>query len=330
MVEGPRFSLIVDLFRSRHIRIPTQLVETIHELGIFEYDQLAKHYGSQAASLTAFVGFLEHNDYGFWTREPERFPPIDDRWDPKGHLSNVVIDLAEDTQSATLSLVFSILDELLCRAALLRVRGSVDARCLRRIQEATVQSYTSHIEVECEDVVLDGEFVVALDMNPRLRSIRHNRRVGLSMNDQRIQQRATYTISETGMIYNAEFFLESGSYNTFLNRKAYIDIDGNFSNIPNGENFGNLYRMDSATLKTVTQNAAFRKYWSIATSKISKCRSCEYRRSCYNPQVPITDGLGEWHYAELCDYDPHTGVWRSSTAEQSREIFNPVDRTNQR
>lgn len=111
---------------------------------------------------------------------------------------------------------------------------------------------------------------------------------------------------------NMYLFCESLKYNSCLNRKLAIDMNGNIKNCPSmPQNFGNI---NSDTLKEVFNHSDFKKYWNISKDQIEVCKDCEFRYICtdcraYTERTHINDKGLDTSKPLKCGYDPYTNIW---------------------
>ena len=106
---------------------------------------------------------------------------------------------------------------------------------------------------------------------------------------------------------NVENFMESLHYNSCLNKKISIDIDGNIKNCPSmTESFGNIR---DTTLAEALEKPGFKKYWNINKDKIHVCKDCEFRYICTDCRAYVEDPEDILSKPLKCGYNPYTGEW---------------------
>jgi hypothetical protein len=73
-------------------------------------------------------------------------------------------------------------------------------------------------------------------------------------------------VSMSGFVCNIPMYIESLKYNSCLNRKISIDVDGNIKNCPSMINtYGNINNIE---LSEVINTKDFTKLWNITKDKI--------------------------------------------------------------
>lgn len=107
---------------------------------------------------------------------------------------------------------------------------------------------------------------------------------------------------------NLDLYMESNFYNTFYNRRVYIDRNGNILRYEGDTmTFGNSIDVE---LSMILQLPDFKKYWNIKKDDIQKCKDCEYRYMCVDNRLPIKTNNDIWGFDEECNYDPYQSEWK--------------------
>jgi SPASM domain peptide maturase of grasp-with-spasm system len=102
-------------------------------------------------------------------------------------------------------------------------------------------------------------------------------------------------------------FTESQNYNTCLNRKISIDLDGEIKNCPSmRESFGNI---ENTPLQQALNKTGFKKYWNIDKDKITVCKDCEFRHICTDCRAYIENPEDIYSKPLKCGYNPYTAEW---------------------
>lgn len=114
-------------------------------------------------------------------------------------------------------------------------------------------------------------------------------------------------ISHEQFAINIKTFSEAQRFNTCLNSKLSIDINGDIKNCPSMlQSFGNI-QVDE--LSEIVESESFKKLWYSSKDQIDVCRDCEFRYICSDcrayleqPENPLSKPL-------KCGYDPYKGIW---------------------
>lgn len=89
-------------------------------------------------------------------------------------------------------------------------------------------------------------------------------------------------------------FLESYNVNSSLNRKVFIDKDGEIRNYSGHiKSFGNV---NNSSLTLIVKSKEFQKIWIISNDQIRNCYDCKYRYICFNPGEVISQNYGDFRH----------------------------------
>ncbi len=106
---------------------------------------------------------------------------------------------------------------------------------------------------------------------------------------------------------NNKTFFESQNYNTCLNRKISIDVNGNIKNCPSMKNsFGNIA---TTSLLEAIEMDGFKDLWYIHKDQIEVCKDCEFRHICTDCRAYIQDPNNKYSKPAKCSYNPYTATW---------------------
>jgi hypothetical protein len=102
-------------------------------------------------------------------------------------------------------------------------------------------------------------------------------------------------------VLNRSLFIEAHSYNTFYNKRLFLD------------SIGNIYlNLRSDTLFNIIDNINIEispDFWHACKDKINICKDCEYRYMCYDSRIPVQINTTLWHYSTDCNYNPYVCKW---------------------
>lgn len=109
---------------------------------------------------------------------------------------------------------------------------------------------------------------------------------------------------------NPVLYAESLKFNTYYNRKIFIDRNGMIKNGPlANEVYGNIYTNHS--WKELLKNAEFKKLWKIKKDSISVCKACEFRHMCTDARIPGQHTKSnQWYHTTECNYNPYIAKWK--------------------
>ena len=323
-VRGARRSTICDLQRHAWHLVPNALHDIVTTHRDLTRAELHERFGAEnAAVIDSYFGFLESRELGWWTHEPERFPPLELRWDAPARVTNAILD-ADDASRHDFASLFAQLDELGCRTVQLRV---YDPWPLERLDAAVAHTDRGRIQsVEVLAPWLPGwNDETLLDFcarHPRVISFfatgAPERRVvegpypGVS-----VVYRTESVDSEAhcGQVHPGYFmatlsaFAEAQAHNSCLNRKLSVDRRGGIRNCPSLPRvFGNAAH---TPLAAALEADGFRELWHVTRDQVEVCRDCEFRYLCTDCRA-YTSPAGEGLHGKpaRCSYDPYTATWR--------------------
>jgi SPASM domain peptide maturase of grasp-with-spasm system len=321
-VRGARRSTVCDLQRRAWYVVPNALYEIVTAHRDQTRAELHARFGPEnAAVIDSYFAFLEAHELGWWTGEPERFPPLDLGWDAPARVTNAIID-ADDGSNHDFASLFAQLGELGCRTVQLRV---YDAWTLERLDAAVAPSDRGR--VQSVEVMApwrpewsDPALLAFCERHPRVISFfatgaPERRVVPGAFPGVCVVYRTERVDSEAhcGQVHPGYFmatlsaFAEAQAHNSCLNRKLGVDRRGGIRNCPSMPRvFGNAAR---TPLAEALESPGFRDAWHVTRDQVEVCRDCEFRYVCTDCRAytaPSPTGHGK---PARCAYDPYTAIW---------------------
>jgi SPASM domain peptide maturase of grasp-with-spasm system len=108
-------------------------------------------------------------------------------------------------------------------------------------------------------------------------------------------------------IKSANLLTDNMNFNSCLNRKISINIEGDIKNCPSmKESFGNI---KNTSLTDVLLKPDFKKYWNIKKDDIAICKDCEFRYICTDCRAYIEDPSDIYSKPLKCGYNPYEAKW---------------------
>jgi SPASM domain peptide maturase of grasp-with-spasm system len=320
-VAGASKAIICDLQRRAHVEITLGLYELITEHGGRPVAEIQADYEAEDAErVEEAFQMLVDAELGFWSEDgADRFPPMDLSFESPTEITNAIVDV-DASSSHDYAKLFAQLDELGCIHVELRFYDPVSAD---EIDQAL--AHTRHSRLRTIQLMLpfagwdDESFDRVCDTHTRVAYVTV---YGADANrvDERKRSWPVHFTTEViessddcGKINPRHFatnlptFTEAQSFNSCLNRKLGIDVNGDIKNCPSHQQcHGNLAR-DS--LVQITRKPAFREPWTISRDRVEVCRDCEYRYICTDCRVFVTDPDDPLSKPAKCSYDPYSGSW---------------------
>lgn len=321
-VRGARRSTLCDLQRQQYRLIPNALYEILTEHEGKGPAELAGLYGPGSRPvLDEYFTFLVENEFGFWTDEPDAFPPLDLSWERPERISNAVIDVDAESRHDYASLVRQ-LDGLGCVALQYRFFARVPPDAVRAALEPTRRSRLRSVELVLRhDPAWDDDALERL-------CLQHQRISQLLVHGApgerttRVRALATPIVFTTQRIDSGdhcgyvhpklfaltlEAFTEARAFNSCLNRKLSVDARGEVRNCPAmARSFGPAA---TTPLARVAADPVFREPWSVTKDQVETCRDCEFRYVCTDCRAFVADPANPLSKPARCGYDPYTAAW---------------------
>jgi|tagenome__1003787_1003787.scaffolds.fasta_scaffold20988901_9 SPASM domain peptide maturase of grasp-with-spasm system len=341
-VRGARRSTVCDLQRRDWYPVPNGLHEILTRHRDLTREELHAEYGEGSVGvIDEYFAFLEGHELGWWTTEPERFPPLDLSWEVPARITNAIVDVGAHSAHDFPAIVAQ-LEELGCRALQLRVFEPRPLAEVDAMLAATDRSGLRAAEVLLPwDPSFDDETLFAFcGRHPRLLSVfvhgAPERRVAsvpyqvvtVVYRTERID-----SASHCGEVHPAYFlatlsaFTEAQAYNSCLNRKLSVDEHGEIRNCPAlPKSYGNAA---DTPLHAALEHPEFRDLWAVTKDQVETCRDCEFRYVCTDCRAHVERPGDRLSKPAKCAYDPYTATWREAapTAAPARPAL-PVVRVS--
>lgn len=330
-VKGAAASLICDLQRGTYCDIPNSLFTILTEYAEKDFEELVEIFGDKE-TLNEYFDFLIHNEFGFYTSTPDRFPPLQEKWEHPSAITNAIIDF-DDNSAHELRAVFRQLETLGCVDLQLRFFNKVLHRdtpenALKLLRNSRVAKI--ELILPFQPFLTESYIVQLCKQHPRIHQITvygHQEQLKLNVyagNPKELIAYVSYTdqvirsethcgiIDPQYFVISTDTYMESKLFNSCLNRKISVSKEGFIKNCPSmTEHFGHI---SSTSIIEVVADQKFRKLWGVNKDQIAVCRDCEYRYICTDCRAYVADDdlFGK---PRGCSYDPYTRTWQSETPE---------------
>jgi len=319
VVKGASMATICDLQRGKVYTVPLDFIEFLEKTEVDKNLEVFNSYSKEdQETISEYYTFLEENELGFWTDEPENYPKLNMQWDTPEHINNAILEL-EELCYKDLEKIGIALKDLLCKFIEIRFYKDSDIDrlqfFLKQLKDTLIRSviiylpFTKGFDIDKTQKLLN--------QYPRISSIiLHSigdKDVKISNSQIQLITHKIDTNNHCGIIdpvlfsVNIPVFTESLKWNSCLNKKLGIDSKGNIKNCPSmPQSFGNIKNDD---IVSVVSSGDFQKNWGIHKDRISICKDCEYRRVCTDCRA-YTEDPGDLYSKPLkCGYDPYTNTW---------------------
>jgi SPASM domain peptide maturase of grasp-with-spasm system len=322
LVEGATRCGVFDVQRSQFILINRVQFELLSELNQYSVNDIKKNNDeSSFLNILEFISDLENNEYGFYTNSPEFFPALNLCFDFPSVITNAIIDLIKIDNEEQIKKYIQGLEKLGCYAIQFRLFFSAkmeEVEFLLRIasqsQVKTIEvilKFTSEVkEVESIQKIIDHNLKVSsfIIYSSPFRKIINFRLFPIFYTTESIvSNKSCGIISQDNFCLNTKSFSEAFTFNSCLNRKIAIDIEGNIKNCPSmKESFGNIR---DTTLQEALEKPGFKKYWNITKDQIQTCKDCEFRYICTDCRAYLEAPEDIYSKPLKCGYNPYTCEW---------------------
>jgi len=325
-VKGAQRSIIVDNERENMFFITNEMYELIAELKQSPYQSVIDDYDHDSKTIIdGYLKFLQDNELGFWTTEPERFPDISLEWEHPSLITNAIID-NNVASIHNWEDIFAQLEGLGCRDIQIRCYDDLDitwisnlmqlletsriksvefiikynSACTKKYLKALTEEYFRIKTITVHSSPVNEVFIMRTTQN----------RCGMG-NIMYVTQRIDNN-THCGQISEKYFsmsgirsFTEAKNFNSCLNRKISINFDGSIMNCPSlSQIYGNVKTQSLASVI----NDNFKQVWFVNKDQISICQDCEFRYVCTDCRAFLENAFDK---PKKCSYNPYSLTWEN-------------------
>lgn len=308
-VLGRDKSAIYDLQRKQMFNIPNDLykfIQLFEKHTISEIFELCGEDNKQV--VEEYFQFLTAKELTFLIDEDELalFPKLSMNWASPAKISNAIIEISEITYPFFEKIV-KYLTALGCEYLYIKIRTSESYTTIKDIVEKLTTSSIFSVVFETKfhknERIADYERLVV--KNKRIETIfllseaqlkTASSKIILTSPDKFVNKKEYF------FKINISLFTESQKYNTYFNKKIFINKEGNLLNAPETEEvFGNITSVTFDDLEKITESEQFQKYWRVNKDAINECKDCELRYMCVDNRVPQKSKEGSYFFTSKCE-----------------------------
>lgn len=320
-VRGYKKSIIYDFYNACYHNIPNSLCDLLlnYECKL-NLPEISKTLDIEENHIfEQFVDYLELNDFGFYTNEPDSFLPIEQKIVYPSKITNAVLYVSE-VNLLNLRKIIDQLDALGCKALELRFEKGSELSFIQNVVAKFDDSLLTAIELivnKHDGLAFGFEQLSALsDQFDRIKRITI---YGSTLSEQRIYKDKLIvdyismpyssdkcgTVSHKSLIFSMEFYCEAKVANSCLNKKVVIAQNGDIKNcIASNVVIGNIEQMD---IENLLFDNTYNIQKKITKDSIEVCRDCEFRYACMDCR---SSGSVTGIFApQKCSYNPYIGAW---------------------
>ena len=327
LIRGYTQSIVLDLSKNDWIYLDNEFADIFELFSKQPIEAIEQTFDLNGREeFQVFITFLLENDYGTFVDDLSLFPPIQEVWDSPYKISNCIIDFNGKVHN--LVKISNELYLLGCQYIELRfyysapieelegVLDSLSNRDFRNIHIIT----KSHPNISKSDLAaLHKKF-----LNCSFTIYSHPENIFYESELENVLPAVGYInyikqnitgcidcgiINPTTIINpkNVSLLMRNRLYNSCLDRKIAIDINGSIKNCPSmRDHFGNI---ETESLILVANDTSFQKKWRINKDQIKVCQDCEFRYLCSDCRAYTDDPMDELAKPLKCGYDPYSGQW---------------------
>jgi len=322
-VRGYLRSVLYDLQRKNYLFIPNLLFDILNDSSnktIFEVLQMIDE--DEREQVEKYFSYLIENEFIFLCSKEnlECFPPLDLSWESSAEVDSIIIDIGKQSDYNFKNIISDISK---IRPKVIQIRIFTKKS---KIEVADIVNAFSNVDTRSLEIILPlnedldiDSIKKIIDENRKIVSIVITDYANGGLSDYKhakicFTQNKINSESDCGVIDKAYFicdlntFSESHNFNTCLNQKISIDINGNIKNCPScKQSFGNI--KDTSLLQAL-KNSSFKKLWSITKAQIDVCKDCEFKYLCTDCRAHIKDTENIYSQPANCCYNPYIAKWK--------------------
>lgn len=329
IVHGFTRSSICDLQKRKLYILPIKIAKSIENgvsVSIYKQSEL----------LSEWINELKECKLGFWTDNPHYFPEITDDWDSPEFINNAIIE-ADYICVDDFKNIIAQLNKLFCKFVEIRFYKEGDISrfipTLNTFRKGYLRGITTYLPFSENNLNISNKLLNKFPLTRQF--VLHScdeHQIKLEKNNSQklfLTEEALNNSSHCGNI-NSEYFAinlnnftESKNYNSCLNKKISIDVNGNIKNCPSmTESYGNI---KNTTLEDAINKSGFKKYWNITKDDIAVCKDCEFRYICtdcraYTERTKYSDEGLDLSKPLKCGYNPYTNKWSDWNTDPEKKL----------
>jgi SPASM domain peptide maturase of grasp-with-spasm system len=322
VTQGKTHFTLIDTQRQQYYRFPNELLffANLLKSNILE-DALKEEKIINDISIHDFYEFFESEELVFTTKYPELFPEIDESWNSPFEITNMIIDLDDNTLFDSKLNAIEAAQAIGIRHLQFRYYDNKVSEFLDFVENKLSNNEFDSIElmfyyiegikekVEMLLSKIQNIFQIFIYKAPAAELYRPIPSIfaNIIFTQQELNLHNCGMVENSLFITNLKHFTESQHHNTCLNRKISIDVDGNIKNCPSmAQSFGNIR---DTTLQEALDHPDFKKYWNVKKDEIAVCKDCEFRHICTDCRAYIENPEDMYSKPLKCGYNPYTAEW---------------------
>jgi len=340
-VKGAKRGAICDLQRNVYIPVPLSLIELFDENHMFNKLEIEKQLNETSKEIfNEYLESLEKQEFIFHCHKSEakKFPLLSMEWDFPSQATNIIIDIDNNSAHDYKKLLDESFEEVNCRYVQFRHFGDSDIEFWQGLMDVINNNSIKALDIVMKDSpdnftheelskwVYENRKIRLVTLhsstdNKEIRPQDFGFSIVMAVKEEISNQTHCGVIHHTYFSPNIETFTESQLYNTCLNRKIGIDVNGEIKNCPSMEkSYGNI---KDTKLEDVVNNPEFQEVWRIKKDEITKCKDCEFRHICTDCRAYLENPDDMYSAPLKCGYDPYNCKWEEWSINSLKE--HPIE-----
>lgn len=334
LVKGYSKAIIMDLQRNNYVNISNKMADSFNsDCNSFKIES---QITQDNISLPSFVQDLINKNLIFKTEEPDLFPSIDKKYKEPYKFTNSIIDQNKQS-SYNLKETLDQLSALQVKFIQIRFFDTTDITKTEEILKYIEKMRMSFLSVEllikstqdintkkCIELIkkynrISNIILHSASSNNFIPPIWGTTGYIISTDTHIKSSLSCGQVNQTYFTINIKSYTESLEFNSCLNRKICIDVNGNIKNCPSMKQaFGNI---KNTLLKKAIEHPDFKKTWNISKDNIEICKDCEFRYMCTDCRAFIKNPKNIFSQPEKCKHNPYTAQWSHQKGYSPVENF---------
>src|SRR5690554_6421903 len=325
LVRGVSRAIIMDLQRNDYYIVPDSFLDLIIDNRVINTEDFVKISNEERDINTSYLKSLISMELIFEIdnlAELKNYPELDTQFHYPAKISNILIDVNKKSKHDFDFLINELSFSVGCRHIQFRFFDLINEHFFSELVSLIDNSNLVSVEfifpyesIEINRIVRLFEStlkikVIVLSNAPENKLIHERVQITsrvLAVTEIINSSKCCGHIHPTYFTINYETYLESVNFNSCLNGKLSITVDGEVANCPMMKNrYGHFKKVE---IGKVLSSEEFNHLWSITKDDITKCKDCEFRYMCTDCRAFLDNPSDILSGPLKCGYDPYTNVW---------------------
>jgi len=322
IAKGFTRSIIYDLQRKEYHIFPNSLYDILHLYPNKSIQEIKDQYDEASHPIIdTYFQYLFDKELAFPCNYDDlsHFPDLNLQWETPLIIENFILDIDKKSNHDFVEIINS-LSQITLKVIQLRFFYDADIYVIEKIMQLIRKSDIRTVEliVPNNESIDEDKWVKLTEENLKLitiiiynstkYNIKYNKQAAIIQTEENVlSPNGCGKVSKELFTCNLNLFKESQNYNTCLNCKASIDVNGEIKNCPSmPQSFGHY---KNVSLENIVKTPEFQRLWKIKKDDIEVCKDCEFRYMCTDCRVFIKNSLNIYSQPAKCTYNPYIAKW---------------------